>query len=185
MNVLDIILAVVLIVLLFNGLRKGFVNSIVSLLSLVVIILIIAKLGHVVKNELIFRLECSDLVAAILSYILISIVIYLIARITVKVLQMILELLHLKWLDRLLGAVFGVFNGVLVIAIMILLLNLLPYEKQITEFTSSSVIASNIRSATDIIEAKYPELKKRAKTIGEEIHKKTEGLDQKIREKMK
>jgi len=110
MNILDIILGIFLLVLLVHGLMKGFIKSIVSLFSLFVIVLLIAKSGHLFKGMLMVRLGFSELFAIICSYILIALAIVLIAKLTIKILQMIIEFLHLKWLDRLLGALFGVFN---------------------------------------------------------------------------
>ena len=49
MNVLDIILGVFLLILMFNGFRKGFIKSVIGLLGLVVIVFFIAKTGHLVK----------------------------------------------------------------------------------------------------------------------------------------
>lgn len=184
MNILDIILGIFLVVLLFHGLKKGFVNSIIRLFSLFVIVLLIAKTGHIVKGMLIVRLGFSELLAIIFSYILIALIIIIITKLTIKILDMIIEFLHLKWLDRLLGALFGVFNGTLLIAIILLLLNLLPFEEQIHDYTSSSIIITNIRNATDKIELEYPEIKKKVQSIGKDIDKKTEEIEKQIKDKI-
>ncbi|HHE64391.1 MAG: hypothetical protein DRH89_06090 [Candidatus Cloacimonadota bacterium] len=184
MNILDIILGVFLLVLLSYGLIKGFIKSIISLLSLVVIVLLIAKSGHLFKGMLMVKLGFSELLAIICSYILITIAIILIAKLTIKILQMIIEFLNLKWLDRILGALFGVFNGALIIAIILLLLNLLPFEEQIRDFTSPSRIVVNIRDVTDKIESKYPGLKEKMQNAGKKIDKNTEKIEKLINEKM-
>ena len=183
MNILDIIFGIFLLVLLFHGLMKGFIQSIISLLSLFIIVLLIAKTGHIVKGMLILELGFSELLAVICSYILITLAIILIAKITLKILQMIIEFFRLKWLDRILGAFFGVFNGVLIIAILLLLLNLLPFEEQIRDFTSSSKIAVNIRYVTDKIELKYPGLKEKMQNVGKDIDKNTEMIEKLIKDK--
>ena len=183
MNILDIILSIFLVVLLFHGLKKGFINSIISLFSLFIIVILIAKTGHIIKGVLIVRFGFSELIAVICSYILITLAIILIAKITLKISQMIIEFLHLKWLDRILGAFFGVFNGALIIAILLLLLNLLPFEEQIRDFTSSSKIAVNIRYITDKIELKYPGLKEKVQDIGKDIDKNTEMIEKLIKDK--
>ncbi|MBT3755477.1 MAG: CvpA family protein [Candidatus Cloacimonetes bacterium] len=183
MNILDIILGIFLLVLLFHGLTKGFIRSAISLISLIVIVILIAKSGHIFKGILMVKLGLSELIAIICSYILIAVVIVLIAKLTIKILQMVIEFLHLKWLDRLLGAFFGVFNGTMIIAIVLLLLNLLPFEKQIRNFTSSSTIANNIRIATDKIELKYPGLKEKIQSVGKDIDENTEKIEKLIKDK--
>lgn len=184
MNILDIILSIFLAVLLFYGLKKGFINSIISLFSLFIIVILIAKTGHIVKGVLIVRLGFSEFIAIAFSYILIALAIILIAKVTIEVLKMIIEFLHLKWLDRLLGALFGVFNGTLIIAIILLLLNLLPFEEHIRDFTSSSKITVNIRKVTDKIELKYPGLKEKMQNIGKDIDENTEKIEKLINDKI-
>ena len=129
------------------------------------------------------RFGFSELLAIILSYILIALAIFLIAKITINILKMILEFLHLKWLDGLLGAFFGVFNGAMIIAIILLLLNLLPFEKRIRKVTASSVIIVNIQKVTDKIELKYPGLKEKVQSLGKDIDKKSEEIEQFIDDK--
>lgn len=176
MNIIDIILGIFLLVLLFHGFIKGFVKSIISLASLVVIVLLIAKTGHIVKGMLILRFGFSELLAAIFSYILIAVAIIIIAKITIKILQMIIEFLHLKWLDRLLGAFFGIFNGVLIIAIFLLLLNLFPLRKHIRVYTSDSIITTNILNVTDKIEIKHKGIKEKVKDLGIGLEKRAEEM---------
>ncbi|MDP8204870.1 MAG: CvpA family protein [Candidatus Tenebribacter mawsonii] len=183
MNILDIILGIFLLVLLFHGLTKGFIRSAISLISLVVIVILIAKSGHIFKGMLMVRLGFNEFFAIICSYILIALVIVLIAKLTIKILQMIIEFLRLKWLDRVLGAFFGVFNGTLIIAIVLLLLNLLPFEKQIRNFTSSSTIADNIRNITDKIELKYPGLKEKVQSVGKDIDENAEKIEKMVKDK--
>jgi len=182
MNLLDIIISIFLLVLLFNGLRKGFIKSIISLLSLFVIVFIIAKSGHIFKGMLMVRFGFSEFIAIACSYILIALAIVIIAKVTIKILQMVIDFLRLKWLDKLLGAIFGVFNGTLIIAIILLLLNLLPFEKQIRNFTSTSTITTNIRYLTDKIELKYPGFKEKVQNVGKDLDEKTEEIEKKIKD---
>ena len=183
MNIIDIILGIFLLVLLFHGLIKGFVKSIISLASLVVIVLLIAKTGHIVKGMLILRFGFSELLAVIFSYILIAVAIVIIAKITIKILEMIIEFLHLKWLDRLLGAFFGVFNGILIIAILLLLLNLFPLRKHIRVYTSDSIIATNILNITDKIEIKHKGIREKVQDFGIGIEKRAEEMRNKSKTK--
>ena len=183
MNILDIILGIFLLVLLFHGLIKGFIKSIISLLSLFVIVIIIAKTGHIVKGFLIIKWGFGELFAVICSYILIALVIVLIAKLTIKIIQMIIEFLRLKWLDKIMGAVFGIFNGSLIIAIILLLLNMLPFEEQIRDYTSSSEIVVNIRKVTDDIEFKYPGLKEKMQNAGKTIDETSEIIEKLVKDK--
>jgi len=184
MGILDIILSIFFLILFFYGISRGFIKSIISLLSLVAIVLLIAKTGHMIKGLLIVKWGFNEILAIICSYILIILVTILIAKIAIKILLMIIEFLKLKWLDRFLGAIFGVINGAFIIAIILLLLNLLPFEEQIRDYTSSSTIVVNIRNVTDKIELKYPGLKEKMQNAGKDIDKNSEMIEKLIKDKI-
>lgn len=184
MSILDIVLGIFLLVLLLHGLSRGFIKSVIRLISLFVIVLIIAKSGHVFKGLLMVKFGFSEFEAIACSYILIALAIVVVGKLTIKILQMVIDFLRLRWLDKILGALFSVFNGTLIIAIILLMLNLLPYEKQIRNFTSSSTITTNIRYLTDKIELKYPGLKEKVQKVGKDIDKKTEEIGTKIKEQI-
>ena len=92
MNILDIILGIFLLVLLIHGLIKGFIQSIISLLSLVVIVFLIAKTGHIFKGMLIIKLGFSELLAIVCSYILITLAIIIIAFYQAKFMDKCLQM---------------------------------------------------------------------------------------------
>jgi uncharacterized membrane protein required for colicin V production len=183
MNIIDIILSIFLVALLFHGLIKGFVKSIIRLISLFLIILLIAKTGHIVKGMFMVKLGFSELVAVVCSYILITLSIILIAKLAIKILESILEFLQLKWLDRFLGALLGLFNGILILAIILMMLNLLPIKDRVKDYTSSSKIVVNIRNITDKIELKYPGLREKINSVGKDIDENTEIIEKLIKDK--
>lgn len=158
MNILDIILGVFLLILVFHGFRKGFIKSVIKLLGLVVVVIIIAKTGHLVKGMLIVKLGFGEVLAVISSYILIAIIIILISKLVIYILHSIIEFLNLNWLNKLLGVLFGLFCGILIIAIILIVLNISPFEKSIREFTSDSKIVTTVRIITDKLESRYPNI---------------------------
>ena len=182
MNILDIILGVFLLILMFNGFLKGFIKSVIGLLGLVVIIFFIAKTGHLVKALLITKLEIGEVLATRLSYILIALIITIVAKIVIKILHIIIDFLRFNWLNKLLGTLFGLFNGALIIAIIILLLNISPLESTIRKGTSSSRIITTIRAITDKIETDYPHIQKLQKPLQEKMKKVEEEIDEKFKD---
>ncbi|MCK4654938.1 MAG: CvpA family protein [Candidatus Cloacimonetes bacterium] len=191
MNILDIILCVFLLILIFNGFRKGFIKSVISLLGLVVIVIVIAKTGHLFKGMLIVKLGFGEILAVISSYILIAIIIILISKLVIYILHSIIEFLNLNWLNKLLGVLFGLFCGTLIIAIILIVLNISPFEKSIREFTSDSKIVTTVRTITDKLESRYPEIKDIKKPFQEQMNKveksiaeKTEDVEEKFKDKL-
>ena len=182
MNILDIILGAFLLILMFHGFRKGFIRSIIGLLGLVVIVIVIARTGHLFKGMLMVKLGFGEVLAVISSYILIAIIIILVVKLIIYILHSIVELFNLNWLNKLLGGLFGLFNGTLIIAIILIILNISPFEKDVRKFTSNSRIATTVRIITDKLEARYTKIKDITKPFQEQMNKIEKGIENKAKE---
>jgi len=189
MHSLDIIFGIFLLILAFKCMRKGFVASVIQLLGLIVIVFTIAKAGQFVKLIVIEQLGWSDTVAAIASYILIAIIILLMVKFIIFLINRVVEILSLKWLNKLLGVFFGILNGLLLIAVLIIITDVLPFNKEIREFSSKSYIVSTVRVITDEIETKYPQVGKLKKPLKdkleEQLDKGKDKLDESLEENIK
>lgn len=169
MHILDIILGVFLLILAIWGIKKGFIASVIQLVGLVVAFVVISKMGHFVKEWLIMEFELSEIIAVIASYILIFIVIMLLVRLIIFMMHRFVEMLHLKWLNRLLGAIFSIINGLLILSILTIILNISPFDKEIRKATEESHVMKVVRSITGIVEKSYPGLEKYTDPIKEKI----------------
>lgn len=105
---------------------------------------------------------------------------------------MIFNVLRLEWLDKLLGMVFGLLNGGLIIAIILLLVNLSPFTKEVAKFTKDSVIVDYVQNATESMSIKYKnvitennDIKKKIQNIEKTIKEATEKVEQEFRDKIK
>ncbi len=192
MNILDIILGVFLLFLIFKGLRKGFIKSVINLIGLLVIIIFITKFGYVVKQLLITKYGLSEIIAMIGSYILIALGIFIIIRIIIKILHSIVDIMNLEWLNKLLGMLFGLFNGFLIIAILLALINMVPYSKQISDYVSHSKIVYYVKESTELVKIDFPnlfdkhgKLGKKVEEIKKMVNESTDKAKEKIKEKTK
>ena len=174
MHILDIILGIFLLLFMINGIRKGFIAGVIHLIGLILAIIIIGSTATPVKNGLIEHFHLSETLALILAYILIFLIIMVIVRIVIIILHRIVQTLQLMWLNRLLGAVFGIFNGLLILGLIILGLNLLPFQEDVRAFTDKSYIAGNVRKIVENLESK-----KKIKEISDPIK---ESIDEKVEE---
>ena len=154
----------------------------VCVISTLVIVFFIAQIGHLVKALPITKLEMGEMLSTILAYILIVIIITIVAKIVIKIFQIIVDFLHIVWLNKLFGGFFGLFNGVLIIAIIILLLNISPLDSTIRKSTSNSRIITSIRVITDKIETDYSQMKKLKKPIHEKMKKVEEEIDERFKD---
>jgi len=184
MHILDIIFGIFLLLFLLNGIRKGLVSSLIHLLGLVIAVVLIGKIGHLVKASLIAKLGFSEVLAVVAAYILIFLIIMIITKIAIMLATRIVQLLSLMWLNRLLGAVFSLLCGVIIISILIILANLLPFEKEISDFTRDSYIISTIRGVTEKLESRYSQIEKVKKPIKSKIDETIDEKNKQLQEIM-
>lgn len=173
---MDIILAIFLVMFLLNGLRKGLIASVLGVFGLIIIIILIAKFSKPLQNMLISELGLQDILAIVVSYALIVLVISLSIRLISYLLKKVMSLLNLGCADRILGMIFGLLNGALILAIILVALDLTPLRKHIPKYTKDSVIIKYIRYGTDLIEGNLPDLDSLKKPLEDKIQK----VDEKI-----
>ncbi|HPR16794.1 MAG TPA: CvpA family protein [Candidatus Cloacimonadota bacterium] len=178
MNILDIIIAVFLVIFMINGLRKGFIKNVLGLLGLIVIIILIIKIGNPVKIMLIQKIGISEILALILAYVLIIIFITLVVKLISFILSQIITTLNAGCLDKMLGMVFGLLNGVLIIALILIVFDISPAKKTVRIMTQDSVAVQYIRKFTLVVDKNFPEVKQIKIPVEEAI----KNINQKVNE---
>lgn len=123
MNYLDIIIAVILFLFGFKGLRKGLIIEVVTLLAFGVGIYGAMHFSDFTAKHLVDFVEVNpkylDTIAFILTFVLLVIAVNLIGRVVSNA----VKAMNLGFFDRLGGFVFGVAKGVLLFSVLVLVLN--------------------------------------------------------------
>jgi membrane protein required for colicin V production len=176
MQIIDIVLGIFLLALIFNGFRKGLIASVLGVFGLILIIIFIAKFSKPLQNMLILELGVQEVLAMIVSYVLIILVISLTIRLISYLLKKVLSALNLGCADRILGMVFGLINGMLIIGIILVALDLSPLRKYVPEYTKNSIIVKYIRVGTNLIEGNIPDIE----SVKKPIEDKMQEVDEKI-----
>ncbi len=115
-NWIDLTLGIIMIVSIIAGLRSGFARTAVSFLAFIVGLVFALHYYHVVGHSLhIANPSVANAVGFMIVYFGISILGSVIAGMLAKFIRS----LDLVWLDRVLGAGFGVVNGLLTCTIVI------------------------------------------------------------------
>ena len=96
------------------------------------------------------------------AFLIIFIAVTIIAKIIERILKNILENLNLGGLDRILGLVFGLVEGILVVSVVVFLVRVQPFF-DLQDFLASSKIASLL---SGIIPANTDALFERIKKTG-------------------
>lgn len=153
MSILDIILLICFIPALIQGLKKGFISQVISIVSLIAGVWMSFEFSTAVSAWLAQYVEASEKLLKIASFAIILIGVFIILGIVGKSLEGILKFVMLGWLNRLLGVVFAFIKTGLVIGIVIILFNSLNNSLNLV---SEETLAQSVL---------YPPLKDMAYTI--------------------
>jgi membrane protein required for colicin V production len=118
MNILDAIILLCLIPAVIQGLRKGFISQVISILSIVVGVWAAARFTRIVMGWISQYITASEQIIGIVAFVLILIGVFLILGVVGKVLESILKLTMLGWLNKLLGMVFSTLKVILIIGLI-------------------------------------------------------------------
>lgn len=108
MNWLDIVIAVVLIVSIFMGLKAGIIKAVLSFVGLIVGIFLAGRFYLSFANVFSFL---PDAAARVVAYVLIIIIVMIIIALIAWLLDKFISAIMLGWLNRLGGAIFGLLLG--------------------------------------------------------------------------
>lgn len=113
MNFLDIILICIVALFILRGFFRGLVQEILSLIAVVLAIFMASHFDDALAPHLKLYIS-SDITVSALSYSLIFIGTLVAVWLLTKLIRSVLEISLLGWIDRTLGGVFGLLEGVLI-----------------------------------------------------------------------
>ena len=133
MNYIDFILIVIIIWGAFNGFKKGLINELASIISLVLAIFF-ANNYYLFLNKKLYNLfESESDFISILSVIIIFFLTILIVKIIAKFLTKIIKFVFLGLVNKIIGSLFGILKSFLVLAILIFIFSKLNEVVNIVE----------------------------------------------------
>ena len=118
MNILDIIILICLIPALIQGLRKGFISQAISIISIIAGVWASAKFANLVGAWLSEYLTASEQVLKVASFAIILIGVFLILGLIARILEKILKLVMLDWINKLIGAAFSLIKALLILGLI-------------------------------------------------------------------
>ncbi|MFA5781976.1 MAG: CvpA family protein [Bacteroidales bacterium] len=119
MNYLDIILAIPLVWAIYRGFTKGLVIEIASLIALILGVYGGIHFSYFISDKLNLSSPFSPLISFAITFLIIVIVIFLLA----KLLEKSINLLALGFLNKLAGAFFGLLKMAFLLSILLLFIN--------------------------------------------------------------
>jgi membrane protein required for colicin V production len=140
MHTLDIVIAVIGVLFIGIGLKRGLIGEVIRLLAMIGGFFIAFLYYHdLIKStplkNLSIQLEIKNAIAFLLIYIVCALAILTIGWLVKKIIHLSL----LEWLDRLLGAAIGLLKTLLIAYVVCLSISTLPVRKIQNDFNKSHV----------------------------------------------
>lgn len=153
MNILDAIILIALIPAIIQGIRKGFISQAISIISIVVGIWASARFASIVTAWVSQYITASEQVLKIVAFALILVFVFLVLGLLGKLLESVLKLVMLGWINRLLGVVFSLMKAFLIIGLVIIAFNSLNSSFGIVnpEVISDSVLYGPLKNLADAV----------------------------------
>jgi len=153
MNILDIILLICFIPALVQGLRKGFIAQFIAIISILLGVYVSFRFANAASLWLAQYIQGSEQVIKVTAFALIFIGVIAALAAVGKMLEGMIKIVMLGWLNRLLGAAFSLLKCALIIGLIIMAFNSL---NNTFSFVSEEELSKSIL---------YPPLKDIAYTV--------------------
>jgi membrane protein required for colicin V production len=122
MNYLDVIVLIPVVWGCIRGFSKGLIIELATLVGMILGIMAAYYFSPQAGRFLEEYFTFSDSALRVVSYILIFLSVLLVSWIIGKIVTKVADLVMLGWLNKLLGAVFGLLKGVIIAAILLMVI---------------------------------------------------------------
>lgn len=128
MNILDILILIPVLLFAFNGFRKGFIVSISSIIALISGIYAGIYYADITERYLALYFDLTPNQLNVLAFILTFLIVVIVINLIGKIIQKLFNLIALGFIDRMIGMIFGILKATLVISVLLLIIN--NYDSQ-------------------------------------------------------
>lgn len=131
MNWLDIIISLILITAFVKGFRKGFALQLAGLVAVILAAILAGRIANILLPYLLSLFTYSEKTVGVISYILAFLAIILFVRVVGKLVHNLFEILHLSFINQLMGAIVNVGCFAVVLSVLLNLTIILDYDEEI------------------------------------------------------
>lgn len=119
MNALDIIVLTFLGLLVFNGIRKGFIISLASLIGLILGIYVAVHFSNYTVSFLKEHFHANGSWVPVLSFSITFLAVLILVILIAKVVEKMVSLVGMSILNHILGGVFGLVKGIIIVSVIL------------------------------------------------------------------
>lgn len=164
MNYFDIIFAIPLVWITYKGFSKGLVIELASLIALLLGIYVSIHFSYYTQDILTGKLNIDSKYISMISFVVTFAIVIIVVFLLGKALEKVINLLQLKLINKLIGALFGFLKAAFILSVLIFLLNKIDEDQNIVskETRDSSFLFNPISliAPTVFPKLKMSELKK-------------------------
>lgn len=152
MNVIDIIILLCCVPAIFRGVTKGFIAQAAALVALVLGAWMSFHFSNLVVEWLKPVMSFSPAVLQAIAFTLILMAVFFALTLAGKMLEGIVKIVMLGWLNKLLGAVFALLKVILAIGLFILIFDSVTTVLEIncSKTISGSIFYTPIKDFADV-----------------------------------
>ncbi|MDD3535051.1 MAG: CvpA family protein [Candidatus Cloacimonetes bacterium] len=126
MGVIDWIIVIFLLVFIVIGIRRGLAGALIQLAGFILSFFLVGHYYPLLANQLMLKYGIMKLWATIFAVIMILILITVVIRFVTWAINRFIKSLRLSNLNRFLGALFGLLNGLLLVIIFSIVMDYMP-----------------------------------------------------------
>ena len=131
MNLLDAVLILPIVLMAISGFNNGFIKELASFAALVLGIYFAVFFSDVVAGFLIKSFDINHRYVFILAFLITFVGVVLLVSLIGKLLDKIAALVALGLINKISGLVFGLFKGVLIMSIFLVIFNMIDTKGHI------------------------------------------------------
>jgi membrane protein required for colicin V production len=163
MNFLDIIILIIIGIFCVKGLMKGLIREVFTLIGLLVGYVVAMREMSVSAHWLKKVVDIPASIAGVVTFILLFIGVLLLFRWLAGLLKILTRHTLLAWVDRSGGFLLGLFKGLLVSSLVMMLFYLIPVTDFMEKKQDDSVLFRPVRSVApavfNIVKRSFPKTK--------------------------
>lgn len=133
MSIIDIILLICFVPALINGVKKGFISQVISIVSLVAGVWVSFEFASIFAQWIGQYIQASENILNIVAFAVIMVGVFVVLGLVARFIEGIVKFVMLEWLNKLLGVVFSLLKAGLIIGLLIMVFSSLNNNLQLVD----------------------------------------------------
>lgn len=121
MSIIDIILLICFVPAIINGVKKGFISQVISIVSIIAGVWVSFEFAAIFAEWIGKYIQASENILNIVAFAVIMVGVFVVLGLVARFIEGIVKFVMLEWLNKLLGVVFSLLKAGLIIGLLIML----------------------------------------------------------------